>query len=400
MPYRYFFILIPLVIVGSLCSIQAKQESRARPTHDRVAIVPGNLSPVRKSAEETAENSKAAEKKKKKQEKEEKKKQEQPKAGNKVSPQKNKPAFPPSAPSSQRVNPGQPVRVNPGQTDRIQQKPAAGAVGKVAIIPGKTPSLTTQAPDKKKKPSAVQEATAAMLQKKPAQPARPARPMIYTPPRPENKNVFEKAGPRVAIVPNAMPQTAPQPIAYPVTVVNVVVETPKRPIVISRPLPQTIVIDRRSAAYPHATLAPYAISPKGDFIQLEDGSQWKVRHRHYRTVKRWSPTDTILIETGKFFTWSAYKLVNYSKNEFVDVELIEPTSNGALSHWITEINVYEGFLRLQDGSIWRMSTNELLNWRVNDDVVVALSKDWFSSHSSYVLINPRVRNRLIAIFSY
>lgn len=175
----------------------------------------------------------------------------------------------------------------------------------------------------------------------------------------------------------------------------------QRPVVVQRSLPSTIVIDRRCAPCPYLTLTPYAISKKGDLIELDDGSVWEVRHRDRRSVKRWAPGDLIVIETGQFFSWSTYKLVNYSRHESVDVELsMNQGWGGRSSHWIVEVNPIQGYLRLEDGSIWRMSASELAQWRVNDDVILGLSKDWFSDQYTYVLINPRAKNRFIAIFEF
>lgn len=192
-----------------------------------------------------------------------------------------------------------------------------------------------------------------------------------------------------------IPQRIERPAPMPAPTVQIV----QRPIIRQRPLPQVILIDKRSETYSAATSTPHLISRKGDFIQLDNGSSWKVRHKDQKRVRKWGQEDLIVIETGELFTWSIYKLVNYTRGESCDVELIEPVRNGVLSHWITEIYPFDGYLRLQDGSIWRMDTNELLSWSVNDDVIIGLSKDWFSSRYSYVLINPRAKTRLLATFA-
>ncbi len=172
----------------------------------------------------------------------------------------------------------------------------------------------------------------------------------------------------------------------------------ERPIIIQRPLPQTIVINKRSAICPFATLTPLIIAKKGNFIELNDGSVWKVRHRDRNKVRKWSPNDAIVIETGKFFSWHAYSLVNYSRGETIDVELyLTDNWSGSASHWIAEINPIQGFVRLENGSIWRMSTSELASWTLNDDVIIGLSRDWFSNQYNYILINPKAKNRFTAL---
>ncbi|MBA3238568.1 MAG: hypothetical protein H0T62_09525 [Parachlamydiaceae bacterium] len=192
---------------------------------------------------------------------------------------------------------------------------------------------------------------------------------------------------------------APIRIERPIQLPTATVQVPQRPVIRARSLPPVILIDRRSESYGSATLTPNLISRKGDYIQLDDGSNWRVRHKDQKRVKNWKQEDLIVIETGQLFTWSIYKLVNYSRAESSDVELIQPTRNGLLSHWITEIHPFDGYLRLQDGSVWRMDTSELLNWHINDDVIIGLSKDLFSSHYSYILINPRAKTRLLATFN-
>jgi hypothetical protein len=197
------------------------------------------------------------------------------------------------------------------------------------------------------------------------------------------------------LLPN-VPQRAERPTVITPTFVAPCVP---RPLTVARQFPYAVTINQRSACYPYATLTPTTVTKKGDWIQLDDGSNWKVRHRDRRTVSQWKTGDAILIDSGKFFTWSTYSLVNFTRNQSIDVELIEPINNGTLCHWITEISPFEGYLRLQNGSIWRMSTRELLKWNVGDDVIIAISKNWFSNDYSYVLINPRAKNRLIAAFS-
>ncbi|MBA2728799.1 MAG: hypothetical protein H0U49_11585 [Parachlamydiaceae bacterium] len=175
----------------------------------------------------------------------------------------------------------------------------------------------------------------------------------------------------------------------------------QRPIVVHTALPQTILIDQRSAVCPFVTLTPYAIAKKGNYLELSDGSVWKVRHRDRNKVKKWKASDAVIIETGKFFSWHAYSLVNYSRNETIDVELhLRDNLNGNTSHWIVEVNPYQGYVKLENGSVWRMSTAELAAWSQNDDVIIGLSRDWFSRHHNYVLINPKAKSRFTATFEF
>lgn len=175
----------------------------------------------------------------------------------------------------------------------------------------------------------------------------------------------------------------------------------QRPIVIQAALPKTIVINQRSAICPFVTLSPYTIAKKGNYIELSDGSIWQVRHRDRNKVKKWRSSDSVVIETSSFLSWYAYSLVNYSRNETIDVELYASDSwHGNAAHWIEEVNPFQGYVKLENGSIWHLSTSELAAWSVNDDVIIGLSKDWFSSQYNYVLINPKAKSRFTAIFQF
>jgi hypothetical protein len=172
----------------------------------------------------------------------------------------------------------------------------------------------------------------------------------------------------------------------------------QRPVVIQRPLPPTIIVNHCSAPCQFVTLSPLAVAKKGNFIELNDGSTWKVRHRDRSKVKKWCSSDAIVIETGKFFTWSTYSLVNYSRNESIDVELcLCDNWQGTSSHWITEINPLQGYVRLENGSTWKISTCELASWSIYDDVYIGVSKDWFFNQYNYVLINPNAKTRFTAV---
>lgn len=396
MRYRYIFLTLSLIVMGSICTIQAKKQQEQNPQENsnRVAIIPGNQGarPQREEGQNFSSDSKKTKEKK-------------------IS-ANSKNVIENRFSTNKRVN-------TSTKENRVALKE-----DRIAIVPGNQGSQPQTEEGQSVFPSSKKSKQThffnqsknkhlnAEYQIKKAKgiPSKIAPKVAIIPdntskPIPKVSISFPQS-PKVAIVPCtssqifSTPIASPSPAPFPAQVLRTDPQLPSRPVILSRPIPQAVVIDNRSAAYGYATLAPYAISPKGDFVQLEDGSQWRVRHRHYKTIKRWSSNDAILIETGKFFTWSAYKLVNHTRGEFVDVELIEPIQQGSLSHWITEINPYEGFIRLQDGSYWRMSANELLNWNVNDDVIIALTKNWFSNQNSYVLINPKVKNRLIAIYSY
>ncbi len=199
--------------------------------------------------------------------------------------------------------------------------------------------------------------------------------------------------------PNAGNLPHPHPYNAHQTIGTVAQLARPRPIVNHAPLPQSIIINQRSAVCPYVTLCPSAVAKKGNYIELNDGSVWKVRQRDRNKVKKWNARDAIVIETGGLFSWYSFSLVNYSRRESIEVELHNSDKwHGNTSHWIVEVNPYYGYVKLENGSIWHMSTSELATWSPNDDVIVGLSKDWFSNQYNYVLINPKANSRFTAIF--
>ncbi|MGZ3632920.1 MAG: hypothetical protein ACXWM7_01145 [Parachlamydiaceae bacterium] len=188
-----------------------------------------------------------------------------------------------------------------------------------------------------------------------------------------------------------VPQRAERP-----SLANVSISTRlPRPICVAKPLPKSIDIHPRSTRYPFAALTPIGPLKNENFLSLDNGSHWKIRHRDLSTCKNWKKGDCILIEAGKFFSWSTYKLVNHTRHESIDAELYTPIREGSLAHWIIAIHPCEGSLQLQDHSTWKINSSDLAEWAVGDDVMIGITKNWFSNDYSYLLINPRTQNRLI-----
>ena len=195
----------------------------------------------------------------------------------------------------------------------------------------------------------------------------------------------------LAAVMPSVPQRAERPS---LAITSISTSLP-RPICVAKPLPKSIDMHPNSTRYPYAALTPLGPLKNENLLALDNGSHWKIRHRDLRTCKNWKKGDCILIESGKFFSWSTYQLVNHTRHESIDAELYTPIREGSLAHWIIAIHPYEGSLQLQDHSTWKIKSPNLAQWAIGDDVIIAITKNWFSNDYSYLLINPRTQNRLI-----
>lgn len=186
---------------------------------------------------------------------------------------------------------------------------------------------------------------------------------------------------------NPPPQRRPQ---------RVVLATPRTLPTI--PLPSTIQLDERCAPNALVMMHPYAITPRGNMIELVDGSVWQIdRKRDRRKVRTWSLWDHVAIESSQFFIWTTFNLVNYTRGESAEVSMTSgPTYEGSASHWVAQCDERGRYVVLEDGSTWSFLKPSFEDWRANDAVVLGLAKD-SSGGYVYMLINTRTQKHSLAI---
>lgn len=88
------------------------------------------------------------------------------------------------------------------------------------------------------------------------------------------------------------------------------------------------------------------ISALGDYVIIEDGSQWKIDIRDYNEAYSWKSTDPILISLNdsfisSFFYGYKYKMTNLKTNTYIEVKLnLGPILTNPLTLFISSINYY------------------------------------------------------------
>lgn len=164
------------------------------------------------------------------------------------------------------------------------------------------------------------------------------------------------------------------------------------------PLPRTVSLDRRCAAYNPVMLRAYMIAPRGNVIELVDGSVWHVqKKKDRRKVRSWTLWDSVVIESSQFLGWPSYSLVNYTRGESVGVTMTQGSIyEGHASHWVTQVDPARRILVLEDGSRWSFVEASFGDWREEDAVVLGLSKDAGGQYV-YMLINTRTLKHSLAI---
>jgi hypothetical protein len=139
-----------------------------------------------------------------------------------------------------------------------------------------------------------------------------------------------------------------------------------------------------------------SIHPNRDFIELEDGSKWKVDPDDIQEMYSWRMGDTLTITANhKWFSNYTYKLKNlYTDREVKVNPFVGPVAFGPYSHWIVAIDYPSQQLFLENGTSWHVAScnNEIFrNWAVNDTIILGVSYSWCSSFDS-ILINVNMNN--------
>lgn len=139
-----------------------------------------------------------------------------------------------------------------------------------------------------------------------------------------------------------------------------------------------------------------AVNTLGDMITLEDGSVWQVKNSDRMKTLDWLYGDSLIIlPNHAWFSSYHYVILNQNTGGKVKVNLfLGPIYNGIYTHWIVGIDYCNCELRLEDGSVWKMSSSDsrtVNKWLLNDTVIVGINDSWFSSKPN-ILINVNMIN--------
>lgn len=139
----------------------------------------------------------------------------------------------------------------------------------------------------------------------------------------------------------------------------------------------------------------------GSIIEIEDGSQWKMAPNY--SARYWRHGDTLAITPNN--SWNSdynYYVVNKTTGSYVPADLIlGPIAFGPWSHWVIGLDSLQGKVFLENGSTWKVSSNDenmLRDWQINDTIIFGRNSSWFSSYD-HVLINVNL-NQFIHVKQY
>lgn len=132
-----------------------------------------------------------------------------------------------------------------------------------------------------------------------------------------------------------------------------------------------------------------------DKLDLDDRSTWEIAPPDAYKVVAWETGDTVVLTPHS--SWlSIYKydfsLSNLTRGSHIRVN---PSSHlgdyHKTSHWIIALDHYSNRLFLNDGSCWKVHSDDTIKeWSVNDFVTYG-KNDQFLSTCPYLLINAKLK---------
>lgn len=137
---------------------------------------------------------------------------------------------------------------------------------------------------------------------------------------------------------------------------------------------------------------PLFVTPFGDFVRLEDGSEWSVCSSDRKKTLDWYLSDQLVITPNhELFGKYDYRIQNLNTGEKVRVKMHSaPYYNGLFTHWIVAIDNLHGRICLEDGSLWDVSIwdgSELKRMAIEDTIIIGTNDSWFKSSHPNILIN-------------
>lgn len=144
-----------------------------------------------------------------------------------------------------------------------------------------------------------------------------------------------------------------------------------------------------------------SITQNRDFIELEDGSKWKIDTDDIEDTYPWRMGDTVILSPNfKWFSSYYYKIKNLTTHRETEIKVNPykgPVEFGPYSHWIVSIDRQNRQLFLENGTSWEIAkcNSDIFDqWAINDTIILGVSNSWCSSYDS-ILINVNMN-----IFAY
>ncbi len=155
----------------------------------------------------------------------------------------------------------------------------------------------------------------------------------------------------------------------------------------------------------NVTRSVRGVGARGTTLTMDDQTIWEIASSSASTAKKWGAgtTFTIYPNNWSISSWLSsyeYALYNEATGDWVESTLSEgPFVKYAVL--ISDIDYYQGYVRLSDGSMWKMGNSyfelqKLATWGTRQAVLVGKNTGWFTP--SFILININQNEYIAADF--
>lgn len=139
-----------------------------------------------------------------------------------------------------------------------------------------------------------------------------------------------------------------------------------------------------------------AVAPSSDYIEIEDGSHWRINPSEGYKLAHWKFNDKVIITANRApFSRFNYLLSNQTNGYSVSAN-IHVGSSGKSAHSLKAVNYQKRQLVLENGAIFDIAYTDMsqfLDWKVGDSVVLATNDCIWSAHE-YILINANMNRHV------
>jgi len=139
------------------------------------------------------------------------------------------------------------------------------------------------------------------------------------------------------------------------------------------------------------------VSALGDFLIIEDESEWVIKSGYANEAFSWKENDPIILVLNDSFLSShlfgyKYKMINSRTNTSIEVKMnLGPILNNPYTLQIVTLNPITYEVILSDNSIWHCDPSQyhLFNkWIIGDGIIIGTNvKGWFNNSYKNLLIN-------------
>lgn len=139
-----------------------------------------------------------------------------------------------------------------------------------------------------------------------------------------------------------------------------------------------------------------SVSVLGDSIEFGDGSIWGISSLDTHIISTWGIGDPLVVSPNyQWLSYFRYYITNKKTGTYVQANLtLGPIPFGPFSHWIMGVDLVSSLLYLENGTIWRLSSEDLstyYNWSQNDTIIIGGNTSWGASFD-HILINVNMNN--------